>query len=210
MCHRRTTGRRGVGSHGVKRTAGEACRAVTSDDAFLGDEEPPGIVRSVEPDAHAVRNLAALIDDGPADLTAAADERVRQDDRALDRRALFHPHVGEEQRLAHHRAGDDAAAGDHRVDGHAAPPFLIEDELGRRLMHLIGPDGPVLVVDVELGPDVHQLEIRLVVGVQRTDVAPVALRTRLDVLEGVREHLQGAAEGLGDDVLAEIVSGSLV
>jgi hypothetical protein len=170
----------------------------------------PGILRPVEPDAHAVGDLAAFIDDGAANLAAGADEHVRQDDGALDGRALFHAHVGEEERLAHERAGDDAAAGDHGIDGHAAPTLLIEHEFGRRLVQLVGPDGPVLVVDVELRPDMHQLEVGLVIRVQRADVAPVALRASLDVLERVREHLQRAGERLGDDVLAEIVRGRIV
>src|SRR6185437_11375596 len=109
-----------------------------------------------------------------------------------------------------HRAGDDAAAGDHRIDGHAPSPLLVEDELGRRLMHLISPDGPVLVVDVELGPDVDQLDVLLVVRVDRTYVTPVALRARLDVLERIREYLQGRAQSLRDDVLAEVVGGSII
>ena len=51
----------------------------------------------VRADAHAVGNLAALIDDGALDGAATADIHVRQDDRAVDEGALIDAHVGEDQ-----------------------------------------------------------------------------------------------------------------
>jgi len=59
----------------------------------------------------------------------------------VDAGALLDAHVGEQQRLAHHGAGDDAAARYHGVDGHTAATVLIEDELRRRLLHLVGQMG---------------------------------------------------------------------
>src|SRR2546422_3351855 len=47
-------------------------------------------------------------------------------------------------------------------------------------------------------------------GVDGADVAPVALRPGLHVLERVGEHLLVAGDGLGEDVLAEVVHRGLV
>src|SRR5689334_15133423 len=154
----------------------------------------------------AIGDIATLIDDGTANDAVAADLGVRQDDRAVDVGALLDTYVGEQQRLTHHRAGDDAAPGHHGVDGAAAAAFLIEHELRRRLLHLIGPDRPVLVVDVELGSHVHQLEIGVVIGIDGADVAPVALRARLHVLKRVGEYLTVGIDRFGKDVFAEVVS----
>jgi hypothetical protein len=51
---------------------------------------------------------------------------------------------------------------------------------------------------------VHQFNIRLVVGVERADVAPVTLRTGLHILERIGEGLQ-LVDRLGQDILPEIV-----
>ena len=85
------------------------------------------------------------------------------------------PHVGEEQRAPHRRATDDAAARHQRVDRHAAPAIVVEHELGRRQLLLVGPDRPVAVVQVELGRDVTSAPCSPPSTHRRADVAPVGL-----------------------------------
>src|SRR5204863_5937111 len=126
---------------------------------ILRDIETLRVLATVEADAHAVGDLATLIDDGADNGAALADGHIGQDHRTLHARALVHVHIGEHQRLAHHGTRDDAAARHHGVDSHAAAPALTEDELGRRLVQLIGPGGPFLIVDVEPGAHMHQLHI---------------------------------------------------
>ena len=104
-------------------------------------------------------DLTAGIDDGVADLAIRTDAHVRQDHRPLDGGTLLDAHPGKQQRLAHRGAGDDHAAGHQRIDRDAAPALLVEHELRRRRLRLVGPDRPVLVVDVELGIDPDQLEL---------------------------------------------------
>src|SRR5690606_529726 len=102
------------------------------------------------------------VDDRALDHAPGADAYVGKDHRTLDIAALLDAHVREQQRLIHVRTGDDAAARDDGVHGHAAATFLIEHELRGRILPLISPDGPLLVVDVELGIDVHELHVRVV------------------------------------------------
>jgi len=79
---------------------------------------------AIEADAGVVGHFAAFVDDRPGNRATAADLGVRQDDGTVDGVALLDPHVGKQQRLAHHGAGDDAAARHHGVDGHAAADRL--------------------------------------------------------------------------------------
>ena len=124
-------------------------------------------------------------------------------------RTLLDAHAGEQQRLAHRGARDDGAARHQRVDGDAAPAVFVEHELRRRRLRLVGPDRPVLVVDVELGIDPDQLEIGLVKGIDCSNIAPIRLRTRLNVPKRIGKDLQ-LLDGVRNDVLAEIVLGLLV
>src|SRR6185312_7823399 len=155
MCHISTTGK---APGWVMRTLSWAgCLQATQHvcghehDAFLGKVETPRILRGIETDLHAIGNHASFIENGVANLTARADMHHGQDYRPLDRGALLDAHVREQQGLAHDRARDDAAARDHRIDGDAAPRILVQDELRGGLVFLIGPDRPLLVVNIELG-----------------------------------------------------------
>ena len=94
-------------------------------------------------------------------------------------------------------------------NGGAAPAFVVEHELGRRQLLLIGPDRPDLVVEVELRGDVDEVHVRLPVGVYRADIAPVGavvVHPDAAVEEAVRIHTV-ARHQMGDDVLAEVVAG---
>jgi hypothetical protein len=93
--------------------------------------------------------------------------------------------------VTHRGAGDDAAAGDHGVHGHAATLVVVEDELGRRQLLLIGPDGPVVVVEAQRRRDADQLQVGLPEGIDGADVAPVGLLAALRI-----------AERIGDDAVA--------
>jgi len=102
----------------------------------------------IDPDLHAFRNAALLVDDAALEDGMAADVGAGQDDRILDRRPAVYIDAGEEQRALHRRAGNDAAASDQRIDGGVAPAVVIEHELGRRQLLLIGPDRPVTVIHI--------------------------------------------------------------
>ena len=105
-------------------------------------------------------------------------------------------------------AGNNAAGADDGIHRHPhAAAFLREDELGRRLLGDLGADRPVQVVQVELGDDVDQVHIGLVVGVEGADVAPVADLLGIDVAEVVGDDAAHAPSSSRDDVPAEIVAG---
>src|SRR5690606_11498745 len=145
------------------------------------------------------RHDAGRIDDRSLDGAAGADAYVRENDGALHVTALIDAHVREQQRLIDVRARNDAAARDDGVHGHAATAVLVQDELRRRILALIGPDRPLLVIDIELRIDVHELHVRLIEGVDRTHVAPIALHARLHVGKRIGKYFE-RAQRFGNDV----------
>ena len=119
-----------------------------------------------------------------------------------------------EDRAPHGAAGDDHAGAHHRVQRLPAAAVLVEDELRRLGDPGPGVDRPVVVVHVEDRVDRDQVHVRVVVGVERADVAPVAA-----VAVGRARHLVGGEvvdlrvvlrDQRGDDVAAEVVLGGLV
>ena len=94
-------------------------------------------------------------------------------DRALDERVRVHVDAGRENRAAHGSARHDDARAHHRVHRHAGASVLLEDELRGRQRFGPGEDRPVLVVEIEDRVDRDQVHVRVVVRVERSDVAPV-------------------------------------
>ena len=141
----------------------------------------------------------------------AADHDAGQDHRILDPRPAVNADAGEEQRTFHIGTGNDAAAGYQRVDRHPAAAVVVEDELGRRQLFLVGPDRPVLVVEIELGCDLGHFHVRLPVGVDGSDVPPVRfvmIAADAGLGEAVGED-PVARHDVGNDVLAEVAAGAL-
>ena len=120
----------------------------------------------------------------------------------------MHPHAGKQHR-AEHRARDDAAPGHQRLDRHAAPVFLVVDELGRRELRLVGPDGPARVVQVEQRHGGGEVDVGVPVGVDGAHVAPVRLVAGVGGHAAQRErmrHRAAVGHGARNDVLAEVVA----
>src|SRR3990172_8989932 len=101
------------------------------------------------------------------------------------------------------------------TESFAKPPRLVEHELGRRVVEVGGHDGPLPVVEVELGLDVLQVEAGLVVGLDGADVAPVG---QLLLQEAAGDAVLGEIVGVDDpgadkrrqDVGAEVVGGGWI
>ena len=70
-------------------------------DSFLGYGKSLGIICMVLPDNRMIRNLAAFVDDGPADAAFFTDTDVRQDHGPQQFRAFVHLYTGKQQRLTH-------------------------------------------------------------------------------------------------------------
>jgi hypothetical protein len=87
-------------------------------------------------------------------------------------------------------------------------PSSSKDELGRRQLLLVGPDRPVVVVEIEFRRDLGQFHVGLPVGVDGAGIAPVgnfgAVHADARVREVVGEHAI-ALDAMQDDVLAEVV-----
>ena len=169
----------------------------------------------VDADLRALGDADVLVDDGPAHHGVAPDVDALHEHRVLDLGVGVQVGAGREHRAPDGGAGDDDAGAHHRVQRHAAPAVLVvEDELGRR--QRIGPreDRPLAVVEVELGLDRDEVHVRVVEGVERADVAPVAaldLARPRDLVAREVVHVRRAAlDERRDDAAAHVVLGALV
>ena len=104
------------------------------------------------------RDLHVLVDDGPANTAVPADVDAIEQDRRFDDGVAVDAHVGRQNAAANVAAADDAALTNHAVVGFAAPRSLagtiVEDELRRRQLRLIGADRPFAVVQVQ-----HRIDV---------------------------------------------------
>ncbi len=107
--------------------------------------------------------------------------------RALDLRVRVHVDARREDRAAHAAARDDHAGADHRVDrlSRCGPPPRTRTSPAAAARP--GEDRPRLVVEVEDGHRRDQVHVRVVVGVERPDVAPVAALALARARDVVRE-----------------------
>ncbi len=125
----------------------------------------------------------------------------------------MHPHIGEQHRVQHEGAADDGAPREHGVDGHAVLTVSVLHELGGRRHVLAGPDGPALIVDVELGHHGREIHVRLPERVQGPHIAPIGF---LPLLGSDAGHVERVGECLAlphdarDHVHAEVMLGLLV
>src|ERR1035438_6667767 len=186
--------------------------ALARDDhqAAFGDVITAGAVGlQVVADEGVFRHLDVLIQDGAANLGAAADVAVVHDHAVLHQGAGMDFYAASQDGIAHHASGEDAAAGDHAVDGLAAPVGVVEGELGRRIGIAAAAQRPLPVVQVEGGADVAQVHIGVVIGVDGPHVAPIrsgigGFAGDAVGLEVVGEHAPVAGQ-FGENVFAEIV-----
>src|SRR5690606_1313490 len=182
--------------------------------AAVAHGEPAGSV-GLGVDAHggAGRDDHALVDDRPADDRALAHLHVVEQDRVLHGGSARHAHAWRE-----HRAVDGGAAQDHAVAqhgvGHVPGPVLAHGhDLGRRHGPHHGVDGPLVVVEVELGQRRHEIHVGLVVGVERSHVAPVVLGRVLarHAVGGEVVHVRlTLGHERGHDVAADVVTAALL
>ncbi len=98
---------------------------------------------------------------------------VRQENGVLDVTVGMDADVGAQDGMRYPPSRDDTPHGDDGIGGRSHAPFFREDELGGRELRLVGAQGPLRVVEVEDGIDLHEVHGRLVVGVERPDISPV-------------------------------------
>ena len=139
----------------------------------------------VDTDAGPGRDDDVLVQDRPADDGALTDVDAVHQHAVLDPGTALDPDTRRDDRAVHRAAADDHPGADHGLLCATA-----EDELGRRELRRQGVDGPAVVVEVEDRGDRPQVHVRVVVGVDRPDVTPVAVV---------------ALGGARDDVGAEVV-----
>ena len=115
-----------------------------------------------------------------------------------------------EQRIAHLGPRNDAIPRDKRGDRHATPPVFVMHEFGGGDDLGIGPDRPFVVVKVQFGNEIGQVDIGLPEGIDGTDVAPVGFgfQPRFDAGFGkAMRHRLAVLHDVGDQVIAEIMAG---
>ena len=158
----------GLGFHPIKHRL--------RDQAHPGRAAPEalGIDGRVFSDHEAFRDAHAAVDDDLLQPRRPTDLDARQQDRVLEAGTGVNVRAGEQQRPLDRRTGDDAAARQEGI-GHLCPLAVVMDHFGRRGDLGIGPDRPVLVVQVKLRPGMREVDIGGPIGVQRAHIPPVGL-----------------------------------
>src|SRR5580658_9054537 len=178
-------------------------------DTAIGDEVAGAVGYGVVADGGAFGEMDVAVDDAAADAAMAPDGDVGEQDGLIDFGVGIHADVWGEDGVPDQSAGDDAAIGDDGIECGALTIFLREDELGRRVLALVGADGPVVVVEVEDRGDGDDIHVGFVVGLERAHIAPVESFFLVLVEEVVGEDAI-VADHLGQDVFAKVVAGGLI
>src|SRR5690625_4215969 len=181
-------------------------------DAGLGDGEAAlEVVLEVDPDLCAVGDTHVLVDDRPVDHGVASDVDVVEDHRVAHRGPGVDLRTWGDHRPHDLTAGDDDTRRDERVECVTEPLAVPVDELRRRHPRVAGEQRPLLVVEVEDRGDRDEVLVGVVVGVDRADVAPVAVVTlrgsRHDVVLEVVDARQPALDEPRHDAAAHVVLG---
>src|SRR5690606_208174 len=185
-------------------------------DVDVGDDHRvphrgPGVDAAPEgdPDLWSVGVTHLLVDDRPVDHGVAADVDVVEDHRGARRGPGVDLRTGGDHRPHDLTAGDDDTRRDERVECVTEPLAVPVDELRRRHPRVAGEQRPLLVVEVEDRGDRDEVLVGVVVGVDRADVAPVAVVTlrgsRHDVVLEVVDARQPALDEPRHDAAAHVV-----
>src|SRR3712207_4474918 len=138
------------------------------DPALADGQSAPAVLVVVHPDQRAVADDHVLVGDDVAHHGALADPDVVEEDRALHAGGVLHVDVEPEDRGVHRGAGDDRAGSHDGVTHGRAGHELRAGQLVVR-----GEDRPPVVVEDEDRQRRHQVQVRLVVAVDRPHVPPV-------------------------------------
>src|SRR5665647_3190899 len=155
------------------------------------EESTVQVVLAVDADADPWGDDDVLVDDGPMDRGVATDIDEVEQDAVGDLRVAVDLHTGGEHRMGHVPTADHHTGRDCGVDRLTDAALRPEDELGRRIVAVVGVDRPFVVVEVEHGMDRDEVHLGVVVGVDGADVTPVAVvafagagdRVVLDVID---------------------------
>src|SRR5208337_4359373 len=109
-------------------------------DTALGYEVALAVGFRVIADAGAFGNVHIAVDDGLANAAMAAHVHVGKKNAGIDLAVRVHPDIGREDAVFHRAAGYDAAGGNDRVQRLPGASRFGEDELGRRILLLVGTD----------------------------------------------------------------------
>src|ERR1700687_2332065 len=118
-------------------------------DSAVCDEVALPVGRGVVADARAFGDVYVAIDYGLADAAMPADIHVREQDTVVDFAIGVYSHIRREHAVLHRAPGNDAAGGDYGIERGSGAPRFGEDKLGRRILPLVGADGPLRVIQIE-------------------------------------------------------------
>src|SRR5258708_1102059 len=156
--------------------------------SLFGHEEALLICLPVESDHRAGRDLDVLVDDRASDLRVPADAHSLEENALLDLAERVHSATHAEHAPVNTSPRNDATVADHRIsrDADARLSLVPEDELRRRIVRCARSDRPPEVIEVELRMDLDEVHLRLPVGVDRADIAPIASTALILAGDGVR------------------------
>ena len=198
------------------RFVGERVSADLSDERFVFARDdhnaafshrvPSAVLFLVVADGSATRDEHIAIDDGAPNACVPPDADTRHQNAPVDIAVTMHPYVRAEDAAGDPAARHDTARRDDRIERlSAAAAFVGEHELRGRRLHLVRAERPLRIVEVELRVHLAEIHVRVEVGIQGADVAPVLGRLLVLVIEPVGEDREFLHERR-NDVLAEIVS----
>ena len=142
----------------------------------VGEREALAIGLGVDADLRARRDRDVLVDDRVPHDRAAADVDAVHQHRPLHL-GVASARARRGERIERRTVPPETITPAHTIEFMAAPTrarLLLEHELRGRQRLGPGEDRPLLVVEVEDRVDRDQVHVRVVVGVERPDVAPVA------------------------------------
>src|SRR5208337_5171336 len=142
---------------------------------------------------------------GTPDLAIPPDLNTFHEHGILNLGITVDPDIGRDDGTFDLPARDNGTVTDNGVQHHADALAVLtpgEDHLCRREGTIDRMHRPVRMIKVTLGGDGYQVHVGLVVGIERSDVAPVAISH--DALKWIYQDLV-VLNHARDDVLAEIM-----
>ncbi|KOO56334.1 hypothetical protein ACS33_01835 [Edwardsiella ictaluri] len=133
-----------------------------------------GVLLGVFTDGQAIRQTTAAIDDAALQAAATPDVDLRHQNAGVNSCLWGNLDTGGEDRVMNLSAVDDAASADQGIfdDVTCVAGRLLE--ACRRQLGMLADDGPVRIERVQTRRGADQIDVGLPVGVQSTDIAPIA------------------------------------
>src|SRR5438094_10347140 len=112
---------------------------------------PLSIFLRVKPNDCILGQMYIPIDNGIANSGVATNVDVREQDTLINFTIAIYSNIRRKYRVDHPAPADNTVAGNNGVECNAHPYSLLsKDKLCRRILTLIGTEGPGFIIEIEL------------------------------------------------------------